>query len=165
MAYVWTTGSNLIGSVGLFGLFSYPYPTCWSTSWSRLSYSSACGYGRVKTLADVYVRNCKGDISAIGVVNFRRNYMQNSRFLTTIHDSVCRPTAFINNGLLVLLGSKQFVALLLKWENGSFTILVEVDDVFSFPTYDVENDRYQIRTQIQISKFKVYFDSDAPIHF
>ena len=33
-------------------LLSNPYPTYWN--------SSACGYGRVKTLADVSVWNCKG---------------------------------------------------------------------------------------------------------
>ena len=73
IAYVWITGSNLIGSVGFFVLFSYPYFTYWNTSWSRLWYSSACGYGHVKTLADVSVRNCKGDITAIGIAAYR-NY-------------------------------------------------------------------------------------------
>ena len=39
------------------------------------------------------------------------------------------------------------------YKNGkmaSFTIFVEVDDVFSFSTSNVENNHYRIRTQIQI---------------
>ena len=64
-------------------------------------------------------------------------------------DFVCL-LAFINDGLLVLFGSKRFVVLFLLGKMASFTIFVEVDDVFSFSTSNVENDHYRIKTQLQI---------------
>ena len=63
------------------------------------------------------LRNCKGDISAIGMVNFNeitymRAFNNYSRYRLPTYS-----TAFIK-GLLILLSSKRFVVLLLKWEYG-----------------------------------------------
>ena len=92
ISYVWITGYNLFGSVGLFLLFSYPYPTYWNTSWSRLWYSSACGYGRVKTLADVSVQrryNCYRhcSIPELLILCFRKIYNFLMTTFTLAHSS------------------------------------------------------------------------------
>ena len=66
-------------------------------------------------------------------------YMQNSRLLMTIQPTDCLHQQWFTS----IAWLKTVRCPFIKWENGSFTstIFVVVDDVFSFPTSDVENDR------------------------
>ena len=142
------TSSNPLAKPSL----SYPY-SAWSLEYIMELVMIFVGM-RLWTRPSLSVWNCKGDVSAIGI-NFNE--------IIYMH----QPEVFVDN--FWILSAYLFDRFHQRWftsiiwlktvrcsffyKNGkmaSFTIFVEVDDVFSFSTSNVENDHYRIRTQLQI---------------